>query len=281
MGYNCLMQFITTSIRPLARSFYYSMLELLDRRRSRRNSLYAPPKLDFVTGGTADFEIEARAIVDYYINLTGLQPNHSVLDVGCGIGRIAAPLTEYLGKDGSYEGFDIVEIGIRWATNHITRQYPNFKFQRANVFSEMYHPDGKFKASEYRFPYKDKSFDRIIASSLFTHMLPADMNNYLREITRVMKDDGRALITYFLLNDHSRDAIKNRDSAINFMPYSSECWVRDISLPESALCYNEPFVERAHAEAGLSIEKPIHYGSWSCKDGGAFLQDVTISTKQF
>lgn len=267
---------VPPSLRPLARSCYYSALEFFDRRPSRRNSLYAPRSLDFVTGGTEDFEGEARRLLTYHIELVGLQPDHQVLDVGCGIGRLAAPLTEYLNDEGSYTGFDIVELGIRWANYHIARQYPNFKFEQADVYSEMYNPTGKYKASEYRFPYPNKTFDYVFASSLFTHMLPDDMRNYLREIARVMKDDGRALITYFLLNETSREAIRSKSSAIPFQSYLPECWTSNPLLPESALCYEETVVKQAHCDAGLSIEG-IHYGGWV---GGAerrAFQDITLS----
>ena len=266
--------------RPLARAFYYSTLELLDRRPSRRDSLYPPPRLDFVTGGTDDFEGEAKRFLEHHIELGGLLPNHSVLDVGCGIGRLAAPLTQYLSSKGSYTGFDIVEIGIRWATNHITRQYPNFRFEQADVYSEMYNPQGKHKAFEYRFPYGDESFDYVFAASLFTHMLPDDLRNYLREIARVLKGDGRALITYFLLNENSREAIRNNRSAISFESYLPECWTSNLLLPESALCYEEAVIKHLHAEAGLGIEQPIYYGSWAGRDQCRAFQDITVSRKR-
>ena len=268
---------VPASLRPLARSWYYSALELLDRRPSRKNSLYAPAELDFVTGGTEDFKEGAKRFLDCLIE-SGLKPDDHVLDVGCGIGRLAAPLTQYLSGEGSYRGFDLVEIGVRWATNHITRQYPNFIFERADVYSEMYHPEGRVRAGEYRFPYADASFDRVFAYSLFTHMLPDDMRNYLREIARVIKPDGCALITYFLLDDNSREALANGRCAISFQPYLPECLTRNVELPESALCYFEAAVKRAHCEAGLKIER-VSYGSWRGGSSRAF-QDITVSGKR-
>ena len=49
-----------------------------------------------------------------FIDLGGLKPEHRVLDIGSGIGRVAIPLTEYLNEKGSYEGFDVVELGVNW-----------------------------------------------------------------------------------------------------------------------------------------------------------------------
>ena len=42
----------------------------------------------------------------------GLKPEHRVLDIGCGVGRVALPLTRYL-TSGTYDGFDIVKRWIR------------------------------------------------------------------------------------------------------------------------------------------------------------------------
>src|SRR5579862_1873540 len=39
------------------------------------------------------------------MNMAGLRPDHDVLDIGCGVGRTARYLCDYL-ESGHYEGFD-------------------------------------------------------------------------------------------------------------------------------------------------------------------------------
>jgi hypothetical protein len=56
--------------------------------------------------------------------------------------------------------------------------------------------------------------------SIFTHMLPAAIHNYINELSRVMKPGAKAFITTFLLNEESELAIKSGRSAIPF-PHSS------------------------------------------------------------
>ena len=53
------------------------------------------------------------------------QPGERVLDIGCGIGRMARPLTPYLTPPGAYDGFDInadgiaqLQAGADWLTQH-------------------------------------------------------------------------------------------------------------------------------------------------------------------
>ncbi len=56
----------------------------------------------------------------------------------------------------------------------------------------------------------------VLLTSVFTHMLPQDMDNYLSEVARVLKPDGRCLITYFLLNPESLALIDAEESSFNF-----------------------------------------------------------------
>ena len=142
-----------------------------------------------------------KEFFQYFVQLGGLKPDENVLDVGCGIGRMAVPLTKYL--KGVYEGFDIGPEAIKWCQDNISRRYPKFYFQVADVFNEKYNPGGKYKASEYKFPYDNDAFDFVYLTSVFTHMLPHDMENYLSEISRVLRNNGRCLITYYLLNEES------------------------------------------------------------------------------
>jgi ubiquinone/menaquinone biosynthesis C-methylase UbiE len=37
--------------------------------------------------------------------------------------------------------------------------------------------------------------------SLFTHIRPAEVENYLREMARVLKPGGRCLAAFFMLNE--------------------------------------------------------------------------------
>ena len=79
--------------------------------------LFVPPRgLWFVGGG----HFHENQFLSSFIELCDLQPQHRILDVGCGIGKQAVPLTKYLGPTGSYEGFDVVERGSSMvrATNY-------------------------------------------------------------------------------------------------------------------------------------------------------------------
>jgi ubiquinone/menaquinone biosynthesis C-methylase UbiE len=57
-----------------------------------------------------------------------ITPSSSVLEIGCGLGRIAFPLRFILSADGSYEGFDICQNKIVFLERTFHRAYPHFRF---------------------------------------------------------------------------------------------------------------------------------------------------------
>lgn len=148
----------------------------------------------------------------YFINLCALQPYEAVLDVGCGSGRLAVPLTRYLNSAARYEGFDLSEAAIDWCRENISTKFPQFRFQVSDVRNDAYarRNTRRLKASRYTFPYEDNSFDFVFLTSVFTHMVSADMERYVREVARVLKPGGSCLTTFFLLNAESRDLMPKK-----------------------------------------------------------------------
>jgi len=226
------------------------------------------------------FKKNGEEFFRYYIELCDLKPNEKILDVGCGIGQKTIPLTKYLDETGRYEGFDIIKSEINWCKKSISTRYPNFHFQQADVFNKCYNPKGKYKASEFRFPFEDASFDLVTLGSVFTHMLPEDLENYLSEITRVLKKGGRCLITFFLSNKESLELINAQKSILDFEYEHGKYRTINPSMPEDAVCYDEPFILSLYERCGLEIREPIHYGSWCGRRDFLSYQDTIIAIKR-
>jgi len=251
-------------------------------RLNNRQTMIPPPSMDFVGGHS--FEAIGREFKQYFVELGGLKPGQRALDVGCGIGRMAVPLTGYLSKDGEYWGFDIVKMGIKWCQNRITPKFPNFHFVHSNVHNRHYNPKGTIPAREFRFPFADGFFDFAFLTSVFTHMLPADLENYLREIARVLKPQGTCLITFFLLNAESKALIHSGRSNFKFVfevPGTDfGCWTVSEQDPECAVAYDEEVVRKLCAKHGLAIKDPIHYGRWCQRPVSLSGQDIVIASKR-
>jgi ubiquinone/menaquinone biosynthesis C-methylase UbiE len=236
-----------------------------------------PRSLLFVGGG--DFVEIGEQFKGYFIDLAGLQPSDRVLDVGCGIGRMAVPLTNYLSPEGEYWGFDIVAEGIDWCNRHISSKFNNFHFFYCDIYNECYNVLSKNLAVDYQFPFRDEYFDFVFLTSVFTHMLPSAMANYLGEISRVLKTGATCFITFFLLNKESSGLIRSGDSTLDFRYEVDGCLTTHKDNPEAAIAYEEGFIERLYSKYGLRISQPIHYGSWCKREDYLSYQDIVVATK--
>jgi len=257
-----------------ARSALYRLATPLDRIvRWRSDALLPPAHLRIYYYGTWSPQAFARAGETVRTELTsrGLRPEHRVLDIGSGIGNLAIGLIGYL--RGGYDGVEIQPEAVAWCQRAITRRHPAFRFHRADLASRAYNPDGRVPASAYRFPFPDHRFDFILLASVFTHMAPDGVENYLREISRLLAPGGICVASYFLLNDETRVGV---DAGRSFMSFrvghpSGVCRLHDAAVPEAAVAFEEDFVRRAHEQARLRI-RDVRRGRWW--DGEAHDQDV-------
>lgn len=237
------------------------------------------PPQEMVFVGQGDFLTIGNEFRDLFVDLGGLQPHERVLDVGCGIGRMAVPLTQYLDACGHYDGFDIVRSGIDWCQGKITPRYPQFQFHLADIYNKHYRPDGSTHPARYRFPFADEQFDFTFLTSVFTHLLPDAVENYLFEIARTLRMGGRCFVTFFLMNESAAAAVQAKSADMDFRFEMGECFSVDQAVPEQALCYDETAVRQLFDRCGLAIREPVHHGKWCRRGEHVHWQDIVIATK--
>lgn len=267
---------IPRPIRAFLKKVYWFVIDTSEALAGR-DPLVPPRSMIFV--GEGDFKKIGEEFMGYFLKFGNLRPDNKVLDVGSGIGRMAAPLTRYLSPEGEYYGFDIVREGIDWCKKNIASKYPNFHFELADIKNMSYNPDGKYLSENFKFPYGNEFFDFVFLTSVFTHMFPADVDNYSREIARVLKRSGLCLVTFFLLNDESLGLIKQGSSSQNFIYDMNGCFTIDRNIPENAIAYKENDVETLFQKTGLVISGPIRYGSWCGRKTFLSYQDIVVVKK--
>jgi len=213
----------------------------------------------------------------YLKKYAGLTPSSDVLELGFGAGRTARVLWDYISPAGSYCGVEVNEDMVDWHSHNITSRRPNLRFFHADVTNAAYRRDGCGDSpSKYAFPFDDKSFDVIFLASVFTHMFPADVANYLQEIRRVLRPGGCVLASCFLLDDGVQKRMEEDVSAFQFvrMPEYPHTWAgyhrsRPDNAgrpdPEACLGYSAAAHCKLYKDTELDV---IHlfFGSWSGVD---------------
>src|SRR5262249_603056 len=140
-------------------------------------------------------------------------------------------------------------------------RYPNFRFQKIDLYNKLYNPSGILKSSELRFPYEDESFDVVSLTSVFTHMMPSDVRHYLDEIHRVLRPGGRCLSTCFLLNEESKLLVRDGKTSIPLVHPARECFLQNPESPEDAIGFAEVKLLNWIAKRNLVLRSK-YYGSW-------------------
>jgi SAM-dependent methyltransferase len=172
----------------------------------------------------------------------------SVLDIGCGYGRVAHALGRR-GFRGAYLGLDVLPRCIEWLETNITTVLPSYKFRHIDVQNDRYNKDGRSAFSLGDVPFTP---DWILLLSVFTHMYEKDILGYLDEIKKVMGERSTIYATMFFMG------------STGARPYTFRCKVNDHcgyyseEQPLLAIGYDEEWFRGIVEEMGFEVE--IEYG---------------------
>ena len=108
--------------------------------------------------------------------------------------------------------------------------------------------------------------------------MPGSAQNYVNEIARVLRHGGRAMLSFYLLNDEWR-AIVASGTAVdpNFAHEFSGCRVADPGDPERTIAYEESHALKMIDQSALCVER-VDHGGWPKGPPGG--QDLIMVVKQ-
>lgn len=241
------------------------------------NGIKIPPK-GMIFTGQSDFIRDGQYFVELLIKHANLKHNHSVLDIGSGMGRLAIPLTALLNSEGKYEGFDVVKKATDWCTSNIHKKFPNFNFTHVPLHNDLYVRSGE-KAAQFKFPYADNQFDVMAAFSVFTHMLPDEIENYLKESARCLKPGGRVFFTFFYLDSEIEN--DNNDPDFQFKYHFGNYALMDEKVKSANVALQKQVLEAMFYQAGLK-KVEIIAGFWRFgrkQYEKHFFQDIAVYEK--
>jgi SAM-dependent methyltransferase len=242
----------------------YRFVTIADRIAHWRSDALLPPahlRAYYYRTWKPEAFVRACEVVRTELISHGLRPEHRILDIGSGIGNLAIGLIGY--SRGSYEGVEIHREAVAWCQRAITPGHPAFHFHHADIRNDAYNPRGRTVAATYRFPFPDQDFDFIFLGSVFTHLLPDAVEQYLHEISRLLRPGGICVASYFLLNDESRTGVRAGRSFMSF-PFdhaSGLCLLHDSTKVEAAVALDETFVRQLYERTHLRI-RDMRRGRW-------------------
>lgn len=227
------------------------------------------------SSGGGDFFQTGDVFFDRFVEAVDLQPSAHVLDMGCGAGRLARPICDYLDERGSYTGFDISKSAIAFARRTISGRAA-IAFHHADVSNREYRRAGG-AAARYRFPVDDGSVDAAIATSLFSHLMPDVARAYLAECARVLRPGGQLMMTAFLVDEAAKAAFASQSARLPMLSMDDHSFAVDPRHPERAIGFDEgTFLEWVQA-SGLELSGDVQRGDWRlAARQGLDLQDCLV-----
>jgi SAM-dependent methyltransferase len=182
-----------------------------------------------------------------------------VVDIGSGLGRLATGLiAESSGVQ--YIGIDANQEFVRWCTENIESQHPNFRFVHLDMANDRYNPNGTLDGSALRLPVEDASADVVNLWGVFTNMVPEHVQAFVREIGRILRPHGQCFLTAFA-EDDVPDVTLNPE---NYVPYA-------VDGPLTAVRYSKPWLISTFRQQGLEVEEFRHHGSMFPKQSEIYL----------
>lgn len=119
------------------------------------------------------------ALTEHILSCIALQPDDSLLDVGCGNGEMLSAVSR--SSEGAlFFGIDMMSDPIQRAESFF-REEPKLRFVTHNV--------------EEGLPCADRSFECVICCNVLECIKNKD--NLLQEMSRVLKTSGRIVISHF------------------------------------------------------------------------------------
>jgi SAM-dependent methyltransferase len=205
------------------------------------------------------------------VKYAGLTVESRLLEIGSGAGRIPYSLEGMMLGPGRYTGLDVDRVSIEACRSSQTLTDAGFTFIHADLDSDLYNSGGRGgTAASYRFPFDDEAFDIVYLESVFTHLTGEECANYAKEILRVLKAGGRAVVSGFL-----RD-LGMGDSSFTFRHQVGDVYVEYSDNPRKAVAFD---TETVTSWFGRPYSQRLR-GSWR-GDAGEYPngQDWLVMTK--
>lgn len=125
-------------------------------------------------------ELSLAPIEHEIVRDAGLKPDGTLLDLGCGIGRLACEVIPWMQAGGVYIGTDVSDSMLTRAAQRVAQVAPDPACSVRWI-----------KQVGNTFALKAGSVDVVCAFSVFTHIEHEDAFGFLRDARRIIRPGGR------------------------------------------------------------------------------------------
>jgi SAM-dependent methyltransferase len=125
----------------------------------------------------------------------GLNDATTILDIGCGVGRLPIGLLARGAAFAFYLGIDVAKDRVEWCANNLAPRDPRLHYQAFDMHNARYNPGGQ-GALDLAVP--PGSIDIVYVYSVFSHLIEADIRTYLDLIAKVLRPAGVGFVTMFV-----------------------------------------------------------------------------------
>jgi SAM-dependent methyltransferase len=240
------------------------------------------PNIGFIPRRAAyaqEFIASGSRIAEMLASYADLRPAQSVLDIGCGIGRVARALTTVLQPPGQYHGFDVDPTAIAWCRRAYS-PFTNFAFAYAPVGYLNVRGVAPVRGEDFIFPYPDATIDLAFSVSVYTHLSRSVVDHYLAETARVLRPGGTCVNTFFVIDAFAAAAMQTGTADRVYVDAGDGTYLCDPHDPNLGIGFAPDVIEQLHTARGLAIEFPVRFGTWNRRVTESFVyQDVFVASK--
>lgn len=277
---------INRGARKTLRHVLHSTYDTLDRWQGRLDPLVPPreinPNIGFIPRRAAyatEFVTSGNRIAEMLVSYAELQPFQSVIDIGCGIGRVARALTRLLSPAGQYHGFDVDPAAIAWC-QRAYRPFNNFAFTHAPVGYVNVKVNAPIRGEEFVFPYAGATIDLAFSVSVYTHLSQSVIDHYLAETSRVLRPGGVCVNTFFVIDEFAIEAMRAGRADRSYIDQTDGTYLCDPRTANLGVGFAPDIITSLHEAHGLTLAPPVRFGTWTGRTIESFVyQDVVVARK--
>jgi SAM-dependent methyltransferase len=220
----------------------------------------------------------------FLVQRANLSSGSSILDYGCGFGRLAYAASKYLNSEGCFFGYEINPTALAF----LGRAYadsPNFHFG-GNILrrSENYIAIKEHTGSDDGARADDIDLRGLVkgqvdaqwSHSVFTHMWIEPIIATLKSVNAVLAPDALCINTWLIVDDYAAYVLRCGMADRELPHRVNGAYTYSVDNPLMCTGYGLDTMIDIYDRAGHEIIE-ILWGSWAGRENNVTYQDIVIS----